>query len=89
MDRTLRIRKLHLLVASSKIRYGCQGVIGIACPSLDSNQGFDYIFIDKVTYNEEEIKKSAPIIKKTSEIILSPFPKQIDDSLLPKDEDFE
>ncbi|MDP2919767.1 MAG: hypothetical protein Q8O43_06095 [Dehalococcoidia bacterium] len=89
MDRTLRIRQLHLLVASNQIRYGCQSVIGIACPSLDSNQGFDYVFVDKVTYSEEEVKKLAPTITKTSEITVSPFPKPIDDSLLPKDEDFE
>jgi hypothetical protein len=89
MDRTSRIRQLNLLVASSQIQYGCQSVIGIACPSLDSNQGFDYIFVDKVTYNEEEVKKLAPTIMKTSEITLTPFPKPIDDSLLPKDEDFE
>ncbi|MFC1969173.1 hypothetical protein ACFLVF_01620 [Chloroflexota bacterium] len=89
MDRTLRIRQLHLLVASSKIQYGCQSVIGIACPSLDSNQGIDYVFVDKVTYNEEEIKKLAPTITKTSEISLSSFPETVDDTLLPKDEDFE
>lgn len=89
MDRTSRIRQLNLLVASAKIQYGCQRVIGIACPSLDSNQGFDYIFVDKVTYNEEEVKKSAPIITKTREITLTPFPQPVDDAVLPKDEDFE
>lgn len=89
IDRTSRIRQLNLLVASAQIQYGCQSVIGIACPSLDSNQGFDYIFVDKVTYNEEEVKKFAPIIMKTTEIILTPFPEPVDDSLLPKDEDFE
>jgi len=89
MDRTLRIRQLNLLVASVQIQYGCRSVIGIACPSLDSNQGFDYIFIDKVTYNEEEVKKFAPRIMKTTEITLTSFPKPVDDSLLPKDEDFE
>lgn len=89
MDRTLRIRQLHLLVASSKIQYGCQSVIGIACPSLDSNQGFDYVFVDKVTYNVEEVKKFAPIITKTTEIKLTLFPKLVEDTQLPRDEDFE
>jgi len=89
MDRTLRIRQLNLLVASAQIQYGCRSVIGIACPSLDSNQGFDYIFIDKATYNEEEVKKVAPRIIKTTEIMLTSFPEAADDSLLPKDEDFE
>jgi hypothetical protein len=89
MNRTLRIRQLNSLVASAKIQYGCQSVIGIACPSLASNQGFDCIFVDKVTYNEEEVKNFAPIITKTTQITLTPFPKPVDDALLPKDEDFE
>jgi len=89
MDRTLRIRQLHLLVASAKIQYGYQSVIGIACPSLDSNQGFDYIFIDKVTYNVEEIKKFAPTITQTTEVELTLFPNQVEDAQLPTDEDFE
>jgi len=89
MDRTSRIRQLNLLVASAQIQYGCQSVIGIACPSLDSNQGYDYIFIDKVTYNEKEVRKFAPRIVKTTEITLTPFPEPVDDFLLPKDEDFE
>lgn len=89
IDRTLRIRQLNSLVASAKIQYGCQSVIGIACPSLDSTQGYDYIFIDKVTYNEKEVKKFAPRIVKTTEITLTPFPEPVDDFLLPKDEDFE
>jgi len=89
MDRTLRIRQLNLLVASVQIQYACQSVIGIACPSLDSNQGFDYVFIDKATYNEEEVKEFAPRIIKTTEITLRSLPEPIDDSLLPTDEDFE
>jgi hypothetical protein len=89
MDRTLRIRQLHMLVASAKNQYGCQSVIGIACPSLDSNQGFDYVFVDKVTYNEEEVKKFAPMITKTTEIELTLFPKPVEDAQLPRDEDFE
>lgn len=89
MDRMLRIRKLHLLIASAQIQYGCQSVIGVACPSLDSNQGYDYIFIDKVTYDEEEVRKFAPVITKSTAITLRPFPDQADDSLLPIDEDFE
>ncbi len=88
-DRTSRIRQLHLLVASAKIQYGCQSVIGIACPSLDSNQGFDYVFVDKVTYNEEEVKKFAPMITKTTEIELALFPRPVEDAQLPRDEDFE
>ena len=47
IDRMSRIRKLYLLVASVQIQYGCQSAIGIACPSLDSKQGYDYIFVDK------------------------------------------
>ena len=89
MDRTLRMRQLNLLVASVQIRYGCRSVIGIACPSLDSNQGFDYISIDKASYNEEEIKKFAPRVTKTTEITLTSLPDPVDDSLLPTDEDFE
>ena len=89
MDRKLRIRQLNLLVASNQIQYGCRSVIGIACPSLDSNQGYDYIFVDKATYNDEEVKKVATRIIKTTEITLTSFPEAADDSLLPKDEDFE
>jgi len=89
MDRTLRIRRLHLLVASAQIQYECQSVIGIACPSLDSNQGYDYIFVDKVTYNKEEIRKFAPRITKSNVIELRTFPDPADDSFLPTDEDFE
>jgi len=89
INRTLRIRQLHLLVASAKVNYGCQSVIGIACPSLNSNQGFDYVFVDKVTYNVEEVKKISPIITKTTEIELTPFPKPVEDAQLPRDEDFD
>ncbi len=89
MDRMQRIRGLHLLVASAQIRYGCQSTIGVACPSLDSNQGFDYIFVDKVTYDKEEIRKFGPTITKSTEITLKAFPAPEDDSLLPADEDFE
>jgi len=89
MDRTSRIRNLHLAVASAQIQYGCQSVIGIAYPSLDSNQGYDYIFVDKVTYDKEEISKFAPIITKSTAIELRAFPDPGDDSLLPTDEDFE
>ena len=89
IDRTSRIRKLHLLVASAQTLYGCQSVIGIACPSLDSNQGYDYIFVDKVTYDKEEISKFAPIITKSTAIELRAFPDPADDSFLPTDEDFE
>lgn len=89
MDRTSRIRNLHLAVASAQIQYGCQSVIGIAYPSLDSNQGFDYIFIDKVTYDKEEISKFVPKITKSTAIELRAFPDPGDDSLLPTDEDFE
>ncbi len=89
MDRTSRIRKLYLLVASAQIQYGCQSVIGIACPSLDSNQGYDYLFVDKVTYDEDEVRKLAPEIVKSTSIILRAFPNLGDDALLPKDEDFE
>ena len=89
MDRTSRIRQLHLLVASVKIQYGCQSAIGIACPSLGSNQGFDYVFVDKVTYNEEEVKRFAPMITMTTEIELALFPRPVEDAQLPRDEDFE
>ena len=89
MDRTSRIRNLHSVVASAQIQYGCQSVIGIAYPSLDSNQGFDYIFVDKVTYDKEEVKKFAPTITKSTAITLRAFPDPGDDSLLPTDKDFE
>lgn len=89
MDRTSRIRQLHLLVASAISQYHCQSVIGIACPSLDSNQGFDYILADGVTYNEEEIQRIAPRITKTTEISLALFPGPGEDAQLPRDEDFE
>jgi len=89
MDRTSRIRELYLLVASAQIQYGCQSVIGIACPSLDSNQGCDYLLIDKVTFDKEEIRKFAPTIMKSTVITLRAFPDPRDDSLLPTDEDFE
>jgi len=89
MDRTSRIRKRHLLVASAQIQYGCQSVIGIACPSLNSNQGYDYYFIDKVTFDEEEVRKFAPTVTKSTVITLRAFPNPADDSLLPKDGDFE
>ena len=88
INRTLRIRKLHLLVASVQVSYGCQSIIGIACPSLDSNQGFDYIFADKITYNEEEIRKFGPYIKKRNLVSVNVFPDIGENSCLPKDEDF-
>lgn len=89
IDRMSRIRELHLLVASVQIQYGCQSVVGIACPSLDSKQGYDYIFIDKVTYDKDEISKLGPTITKRNLITFNTFPDQADDSLLPTDEDFE
>jgi len=89
MDRTSRIRQLYLSAASAQTQYGCQSVIAIACPSLDSKQGFDYILIDKVTFDVEEVRKLAPTITKSTAIPLKPFPDPADDSLLPKDNDFE
>lgn len=89
MNRTSRIRQLHLLVASAISQYRCKSVIGIACPSLDSNQGFDYILADGVTYNEDEIKRFAPMITKTTEIDVALFPRPGEDEQLPRDEDFE
>jgi len=89
MDRMLRIRKLHLLIASVQVHYECQSVIGIACPSLDSNQGYDFIFADKVTYDEEKMRKLNTVITKSTAIRLGAFPDPADDSLLPTDEDFE
>lgn len=89
IDRMSRIRNLHLLLASAQTEYGCQNGIGVACPSLDSNQGFDFILAEKVTYDKEQIRKFAPVITKSTEITLRAFPDQADDSLLPTDEDFE
>lgn len=89
MDRMLRIRKLHLLIASAQVNYECQSVIGVACPSLDSNQGYDFIFTDKVTYDKEKIRELNTVITRSAEIRLGAFPDPADDSLLPTDEDFE
>lgn len=88
IDRMSRIRNLHLLLASAQTEYGCQNGIGVACPSLDSNQGFDFVLAEKVTYDKEEIRKFSPVITKSTEITLRAFPDQADDSLLPTDEDF-
>ena len=89
MDRTVRIRKLYWLVASAQVQYACESVIGIACPSLDSNQGYDCLFADKVTYDRDEVLKAGPTITRSSKIAVSAFPDPSDDLLLPADADFE
>lgn len=89
MDRKSRLRKLNLAAAIALTKLGRQNGIAIACPDLYSNQGFDCILYEKVTFDSPEVRKLALSEPDAYTTTLKSFPDSADDIFFPVDKDFE
>jgi len=57
MDRERRIRNLMQLAATACVKANVKNCIAIACPSVNSLLGFDYLFYENVRFDDPRLKE--------------------------------